>query len=201
MGQALGNKRGGRARDPGEPAHPPAGPLTRAETRARPGQGSGHVISFIAVFGIVNGIGGLAGTALLGTYQIVREKANSAGIVQGIDPTDPIVTQRLTAGGQAVARVVGDPALRSAEGGALLSQTATREANVLAYDDTFRLVAILAAATFLYLVFLLIRRARRARRAALAGAPRRMMLRPGERNRRSHRFKTYPTIFRRVRWV
>ncbi|MCE3519319.1 MFS transporter, partial [Escherichia coli] len=46
-------------------------------------QGSGHVISFIAVFGIVNGIGGLAGTALLGTYQIVREKANSAGIVQG----------------------------------------------------------------------------------------------------------------------
>jgi MFS family permease len=134
-------------------------------------QGTGHVISFIAVFGIVNGIGGLAGSALLGTYQIIREKANSAGIVQAIDPTDPIVTQRLQAGGAAVARVVGDPALRSAEGGALLSQTATREANVLAYDDTFRLVAVLAAATFLYLLFLLIRRAHRARRAALAGTP------------------------------
>lgn len=133
-------------------------------------QGAGHVISFIAVFGIVNGIGGLAGSALLGTYQIVREKANSAGLVQAIDPTDPIVTQRLAAGGQAVARVVGDPALRSAEGGALLSQTATREANVLAYDDTFRLVAVLAAATFVYLLFLLIRRAYRARRATPAGA-------------------------------
>jgi hypothetical protein len=41
---------------------------------------------------------------------------------------------------------------------------------VLAYDDTFRLVAVLAAATFVYLLFLLIRRAYRARRATPAGA-------------------------------
>ncbi len=134
-------------------------------------QGSGHIISFIALFGMINSIGGLAGTALLGSYQVIREKANSAALVQAIDPTDPIVAQRLQAGGAAVSRVVGDPALRSAEGGAILSQTATREANVLAYDDVFRLVAVLAALTFCYLVFLMIRRARRERRAALAGTP------------------------------
>ncbi|MEH3035938.1 MAG: MFS transporter [Sphingomonas adhaesiva] len=131
-------------------------------------QGTGHVISFIALFGMINSLGGLAGTAMLGTYQVVREKANSAALVQQIDPTDPLVQARLQAGAGGVARVVGDPALRSAEGGALLSQTATREANVLAYDDVFRLIAVLAALTFLYLLFLLARRQWRERRAIAA---------------------------------
>ncbi|WP_394648885.1 MFS transporter [uncultured Sphingomonas sp.] len=131
-------------------------------------QGAGHVISFLALFGVLNSIGGLAGTALLSTYQIVREKANSAALVQAIDPTDPIVQARLQAGATGVARVVGDPTLRSAEGGALLSQTATREANVLAYDDMFRLIAVLAALTFFYLLFLLLRRSWRARVQATA---------------------------------
>ncbi|MEA1083779.1 MFS transporter [Sphingomonas sp. CD22] len=134
-------------------------------------QGSGHIISFIALFGMINSIGGLAGTALLGSYQQIREKTNSAALVQAIDLTDPIVAQRLQAGGAAVSRVVGDPALRSAEGGAILSQTATREANVLAFDDVFRLIAVLAALTFCYLLFLMIRRARRERRAALNQSP------------------------------
>jgi len=96
---------------------------------------------------------------------VIREKANSAAIVEQISATDPIVAQRIQAGGAAVARVVGDPALRSAEGAAILSQTATREANILAYADVFRLVAVLAAATFAYLFFLLARRDWRERRA------------------------------------
>jgi MFS family permease len=132
--------------------------------------GRGHIISFIALFGIVNSIGGLGGTALLGTYQIVREKAHSAAIVQTLDPTDPIVTQRIAAGGAALSRVIGDPVLQRAEGSAILSQTATREANILAYNDTFRLIAILAAATTAYLLFLIGRRRWRERRTA-AGVP------------------------------
>lgn len=127
-------------------------------------QGTGHIISFIALFGIVNAFGGLGGSALLGTYQVVREKTNSAAIVQAIDPSDPLVQARLQAGSAGVARVVGDPTFRQAEGGALLSQTATREANILAYNDVFRLIAGLAAMTFAYLAFLLTRRRLRERR-------------------------------------
>lgn len=132
-------------------------------------EGSGHIISFIALFGIVNSIGGLGGAALMGTYQVMREKANSAALVQDIDVTDPVVQQRLSAGSAGVARVIGDPALRQAEGGALLSQSATREATVLAYDDVFRLVALLAAITSGYLGFLLARRSWRARRLTTTG--------------------------------
>ncbi len=132
-------------------------------------EGAGHIISFIALFGIINSLGGLGGTALLGSYQVIREKANSAALVQQISPTDPIVTQRIAAGGAAVSRVIVDPTLRNAEGAAILSQTTTREANVLAYDDVFRLIAVLAGGTFGYLLFLLARRARRERRTRLEG--------------------------------
>lgn len=132
-------------------------------------EGAGHIISFIALFGIINSLGGLGGTALLGSYQVIREKANSAALVQQISPTDPIVTQRIAAGGAAVSRVIVDPTLRNAEGAAILSQTTTREANVLAYADVFRLIAVLAGGTFGYLLFLLARRARRERRARLEG--------------------------------
>ncbi|MCK8455872.1 MFS transporter [Sphingomonas faeni] len=132
-------------------------------------EGAGHIISFIALFGIINSLGGLGGTALLGSYQVIREKANSAALVQQISPTDPIVTQRIAAGGAAVGRVIVDPTLRNAEGAAILSQTTTREANVLAYADVFRLIAVLAGGTFGYLLFLLARRARRERRAGLEG--------------------------------
>jgi MFS family permease len=133
-------------------------------------QGAGHIISFIALFGIVNSIGSLAGTAMLGSYQQIREKANSAALVQNLDPTDPIVTQRIASGGAAVGRVVGDPALARAEGSALLAQATTREANVLAYGDVFRLIAMLAGITSGYLWFLLMRRNWRERRAARQGA-------------------------------
>lgn len=131
-------------------------------------QGAGHVISFVALFGIINSLGGLGGSALLGTYQVISEKAASAEIVQHIEPTDPLVQARLQAGSGAVARTVSDPALRQAEGGALLSQAASREANVIAYDQVFRFIAALAALTFAYLLFLFVRRTIRERRALAA---------------------------------
>ncbi len=127
-------------------------------------QGSGHVISFLALFGIVNSLGGLGGAALLGSYQQMRERAHSVELVQTIEPIDPIVAQRIQLGASAVSRTIGDPALRQAEGGALLSQATSREANVLAYNDVFQLIAVLAAGTFSYLLFLLIRRRLRERR-------------------------------------
>lgn len=133
-------------------------------------QGTGHIISFVALFGIINNLGGLAGSALLGTYQTLAEKAHSAAIVHNMLQTDPQVSARITAGSSRLANVIADPALRSAEGSALLSQSATREANVLGYNDTFRFVALLAAATTLYLAFLLARRAWRERRERLKEA-------------------------------
>lgn len=132
-------------------------------------QGPAYIISFSALFGITQNLGGLAGSALLGTYQVIREKAHSHELVQDMVLTNPIVANRLAQSSGPYAPLVLDPAVRSAQAAGLLSQQATREANVLAYNDTFFLIGILASLTTAYLAFLLIRARWRERQGAAAG--------------------------------
>jgi MFS family permease len=108
--------------------------------------GTRHFISFVVLFSLSQSIGGLAGSAALGTFQIVREKYHSAELVQNMEMTNPLVAARVRAGGAALGGVVGDPAERGAEGGVLLARTVTREANILAYNDVFLLFGLLAVA-------------------------------------------------------
>ncbi|WP_157221119.1 MFS transporter [Flavisphingomonas formosensis] len=112
--------------------------------------GGRNFVSFVVLFSISQSVGGLVGTALLGTFQIVREKFHSHELVQRIVMTDPLVAGRIRAGSSAVAGVVGDPALRSAEGAALLAQQVAREANILAYNDVFFLAGVLAVLATLW---------------------------------------------------
>ena len=62
---------------------------------------------------------------------------------------DPQVAARLQASTAAYGKVIGDPLLRGAQGLRALNAAATREANVLAYNDVFLLIAALAFATLL----------------------------------------------------
>jgi MFS family permease len=116
--------------------------------------GPRNFISFVVLFSISQSIGGLVGAALLGTFQTVREKFHSHELVQAIVMTDPQVAARIRAGAGAVGGVIGDPVLRGAEGAALLAQQATREANILAYNDVFLLVGVLAVAAALWGLFI-----------------------------------------------
>lgn len=112
--------------------------------------GGSNFISFVVLFSLSQSIGGLVGTALLGTFQTWREKFHSHELVQSIVMTDPLVAARIRAGSGAVSNVIGDPALRSAEGAAILAQQATREAHILAYNDVFMLVGMLAILALLW---------------------------------------------------
>jgi hypothetical protein len=55
-------------------------------------------------------------------------------------------------GGAALGGTLADPALRSAQGVASLGAAATREANILAYNDVFLLISIVAWATLAWMV-------------------------------------------------
>lgn len=118
--------------------------------RALP-RGPSHLVSFTAVFSISQTMGGLAGSAMLGSLQVARERVHSSELVQHILFTDPQVVGRITALAGAYGRVLTDPALRQAEGVALLAQQVSREANVLAYNDVFRTIAWLASVAFVLL--------------------------------------------------
>tara|TARA_R110000868_G_scaffold375710_1_gene640352 strand:- start:2899 stop:4572 length:1674 start_codon:yes stop_codon:yes gene_type:complete len=127
------------------------GPTMMAGILQALAKGPSHIVSFSAVFGISQQLGGIGGAALLGSFQIMRERFHSEVLVQQLLATDPQVMQRLQQLGGAYVRTLGDPMLRQAEGRVLLAQQVSREANILAFNDLFMLVGMLSTIAFLYL--------------------------------------------------
>lgn len=133
--------------------------------------GPNHMLTAIITISLTQALGGLAGSAVLGTYQTFREQQYSVALTQQVNPANPVVAARLQLQQQALAAQVGDAQLRAAQGTAQLGQIARREANVRAYNDVFHVVALVA---FAYLAWSLwqTRQARRAAaRAALQNQP------------------------------
>lgn len=109
-------------------------------------KGPNYILSFIIVFLATQSIGGLLGSAVFTTFVTLREQFHHNVLVERIALTDPLVAQRVAQLGGAYSRVIADKALLNAEGIALLSQQATREAYVLAYNDAFMLIAAISLA-------------------------------------------------------
>lgn len=105
----------------------------------------GALISFSVLFGLTQNLGGLLGSALVGTFQTWREKFHSSNIVEQLSALDPLVAGRIQSGAAAAGRLLADPAAATRQSLQSLAATATREANILAYNDVFLVLAILAA--------------------------------------------------------
>ncbi|MDB6060867.1 MAG: proP [Verrucomicrobiaceae bacterium] len=133
-------------------------------------QGPAYVVSFSALFGICQNIGGLLGSALLGTFQVVREKYWSHELVSALTLANPTFAARLQSSAGAYGKVIGDPTLRQAQGSALFAQQVTREANVLAFNDTFLLIGGLAALTLIWFGIHYVRYHRQLRQAAASSS-------------------------------
>jgi hypothetical protein len=121
-------------------------------------RGPDHLVTFIVMFSATQNVGGLAGSALLGSWQTMRVRHHSALLADRLSGADPIVVERIQAGAGALAGVVVDPLQRSAQGAGLLAQAMLREANILAFADVFRLVMAIALANAAFLAVLIVRR-------------------------------------------
>jgi MFS family permease len=104
-----------------------------------------NLISFSVLFGLTQNLGGLIGSSLLGTYQVMREKFHSSVLAEHLTTLDPLVATRIQQYGVAYARSLADPSARTRQGISVLTQTTAREANILAYNDVFLVIAIIAA--------------------------------------------------------
>jgi len=60
------------------------------------------------------------------------------------------VAARVRGSGASLSGVIGDPTLDAAQGAVLLARTVAREANILAYNDVFLLIGVLASLTFVW---------------------------------------------------
>jgi MFS family permease len=109
-------------------------------------RGPAYFISLVVLFSSTQNLGGIAGSALLGSYQVIATRAHLSALTEHLTAADP----------QVVARI-------QAQGSAALAQSAAREAAVLAFNDVFRFVALLAVATALFVLFFVLRDLWRAR--------------------------------------
>jgi MFS family permease len=107
-------------------------------------KGPNYMLSFVIVFLTTQSLGGLLGSAVVGTFITWREKFHSHALVEHVTLSNPIVAQRVSQLSGAYGRVLNDKTLLDAQGLALLGQQATKEANVLAYNDAFLAIAVLA---------------------------------------------------------
>ena len=126
-------------------------------------KGPQYILSFIVVFLVTQSLGGLAGSALFGSFITLREKFHSNILAEAMTLADPLVAGRVAQLSAAYGRTIIDPAVLKAEGVALLGQQVTREANVLAHNDAFLVIALLAvgaaAALAIHMLYIRIREA------------------------------------------
>jgi len=115
-------------------------------------RGADHFVTFVVFFSTSQNVGGLAGAALLGSYQTMAARAHAAALSEHLTGFDPQVVARLQSGAASLSDSITDPLARSTQGAALLAQSLSREANTLAFNDTFSFVAALALATAAYIV-------------------------------------------------
>jgi len=131
-----------------------------------------NFISWVVLFGMAQNLGGLVGTAVLGTFQTVREKYHSSQLVEHLTLQDPLVAARVQAGAAVYAPAIADPATRNALGTRALGAAASREANVLAYNDVFMLISAIALVTMAWMLIHRLQLMRRDRAAArVASSP------------------------------
>ena len=117
-------------------------------------RGPHYFVTLVVVFSMTQNIGGLLGSALLGSYQTIAARTHFQALAERMPAGDAQVAGRVAGATRALAGTVGDPALRAQQGGASLAASMTREAGVLAFNDVFRLVWHLALGVAVLIVLL-----------------------------------------------
>jgi len=115
-------------------------------------KGPQYMLSFVVIFLTTQSLGGLMGSAALGTFVTIREKFHSSYLVEQLVMTNPIVANRVSQLSGAYGKVIQDKALLNAEGLQLLGQQVSKEAYVLAYNDLFLVTSALCAIALAILV-------------------------------------------------
>ncbi|ORM64689.1 MFS transporter [Pantoea rodasii] len=116
-----------------------------------------NLVSFVVLFGMSQNLGGLIGSAILGTFQTWREKYHSSLLGDQLSQLDPNVTERLSQYSSLFSSQLSDNVLLSAQSSSQLQTVATLQANVLAYNDTYLLTAAMALITLMWVLWRLTR--------------------------------------------
>ncbi len=116
--------------------------------------GSHLLVSFVVLFSVTQNVGGLVGSAALGSLQTIRARAHMSQITEEALASDPFVYGRLQASQKTWESTIVDPAQRSLHAAGDLIGSVTRQAQVLAFNDVFMALCIFALLTAAYVAYL-----------------------------------------------
>ncbi|HCA3844710.1 TPA: MFS transporter [Enterobacter hormaechei] len=116
-----------------------------------------NLVSFSVMFGMSQNLGGLLGSAILGTFQTWREKYHSSLLADQLTTLNPLVNERIQLYTQMYKSLIGDSSLLGTQAITQLQTVTALEANILAYNDTYLLTASIATATLVWILWRLLR--------------------------------------------
>lgn len=116
-------------------------------------RGPQYVVTFIVRFSATQNFGGLVGSSFFNTYQQRHTYDYKVEISSNLDPTDPLVAQRLQSYQHSSMLTTNDPVLQNNQALQNLNKVVTREAQVRAYNDVIALNGIFAVILLLWGLF------------------------------------------------
>lgn len=129
-------------------------------------RGIGSMVTFIVTFSAAQLLGGLMGPAIFGTFQIIRTQHHFSYLSENLAGTDPSVAYVVGSFRALQSSVISDPALLQASSLSSVAQQVVQQANILAYNDLFFIIAIAASAHFILSVPAVIASAKKMKAAA-----------------------------------
>jgi len=120
-------------------------------------RGPQYVVTFIVLFSATQNFGGLVGSSFFNTYQQHQTYGYKVEINSNLDPTDPLVAQRLQTYQHSAMVTTNDPVLQNNQSLQNLNKVVTREAQVRAYNDVIVLNGIFAVVLLLWGLFKYVR--------------------------------------------
>jgi hypothetical protein len=114
-------------------------------------KGGSFFITFALIFSMTQNLGGLIGSAILGTYQIERAKVHAAELANRMSKTDTQVLNRLQSNSQSLSNVIVDQNSRYEQAVGQLGKSLNQEANILSYNDVFFSVMLIALSIALFI--------------------------------------------------
>ena len=113
-----------------------------------------RMLSFSAVFGLSQSLGGLAGAAGFSAFLTYRTRDHLAAIAQNLTLSNPVLAADIQRNAAALSAILSDPVLLQGRAVSQITAQAGKEAAVAAYSDLFALLATMAAVSTLVAVAL-----------------------------------------------
>lgn len=108
-------------------------------------RGPQYILSFVIVFLTTQSVGGIIGSGLFSTFINNRQAVHFQILSEQLTAADPITVSTIAAGASGLTSQVSDAALRQAQSVFSLAQEANRQAYVLAYNDAYFMIFLIAA--------------------------------------------------------